>query len=89
MGAVLGANVMRDHNVVFDFDNHRVGFAEGTCDYNDDLRKELNVINRVSLQRMNHVLDSANVPLSVGAHVMRKASDMPAVGEGPWVMLTS
>lgn len=33
MGAVLGANVMRDHNVVFDYDNHRVGFAEGMCDY--------------------------------------------------------
>lgn len=33
MGAVLGANVMRDHNVVFDYDNHRMGFAEGVCDY--------------------------------------------------------
>lgn len=33
MGGVLGANVMRDHNVVFDYDNHLVGFAEGICDY--------------------------------------------------------
>lgn len=37
MGAVLGANVMRDHNVVFDFENHRVGFAEGVCDYRADV----------------------------------------------------
>lgn len=33
MGGVLGANVMRDHNVVFDYDNHLVGFAKGVCDY--------------------------------------------------------
>lgn len=33
VGAVLGANVMRDHNVVFDYENHRVGFAPGMCDY--------------------------------------------------------
>lgn len=36
MGGVLGANVMLDHNVVFDFDNHLVGFAEGVCDYRAD-----------------------------------------------------
>lgn len=36
MGGVLGANVMRDHNVVFDYDNHLVGFAEGMCDYRAD-----------------------------------------------------
>lgn len=40
MGAVLGANVMRDHNVVFDFDNHRVGFAEGICDYKADRKDD-------------------------------------------------
>ena len=34
VGGVLGANVMRDHNVVFDHDRHLVGFAEGVCDYN-------------------------------------------------------
>lgn len=37
MGGVLGANVMRDHNVVFDYDNHLVGFAEGVCDYKADV----------------------------------------------------
>ena len=37
MGGVLGANVMRDHNVVFDYDNHLVGFAEGICDYRADV----------------------------------------------------
>lgn len=34
MGGVLGANVMRDHNVVFDHENHRIGFADGVCEYN-------------------------------------------------------
>lgn len=32
----LGANMMRDHNIVFDYDNHRVGFADGICDYHAD-----------------------------------------------------
>ncbi|CBN76990.1 aspartic protease PM5 [Ectocarpus siliculosus] len=36
MGGVLGANVMLDHNVVFDYENHLVGFAEGVCDYRAD-----------------------------------------------------
>lgn len=35
-GGVLGANVMRDHNIVFDYDNHLVGFADGACDYHAD-----------------------------------------------------
>lgn len=33
MGGMLGANVMRDHNIVFDYDNHLMGFADGACDY--------------------------------------------------------
>ncbi|CAM9343958.1 unnamed protein product, partial [Discosporangium mesarthrocarpum] len=32
-GGVLGANVMQDHNVVFDHTNGRVGFAQANCDY--------------------------------------------------------
>lgn len=41
MGAVLGANVMRDHNIVFDYDNHRVGFAEGICDYKPNSKTDV------------------------------------------------
>lgn len=36
MGGVLGANVMRDHNIVFDHENHRIGFADGVCEYNSE-----------------------------------------------------
>ncbi|CAN0101687.1 unnamed protein product [Pylaiella littoralis] len=36
MGGTLGANVMKDHNVVFDYDNHLVGFADGVCDFHAD-----------------------------------------------------
>jgi hypothetical protein len=32
-GSVLGANSMMGHDIFFDVDNHRVGFAESTCDY--------------------------------------------------------
>ena len=28
---------MRDHNVVFDHENHRIGFAEGICDYRPEV----------------------------------------------------
>lgn len=32
-GGVLGANLMRGHDVHFDIDNDRIGFAESTCEY--------------------------------------------------------
>lgn len=32
-GAVLGANFMSGHNVIFDQEGSRVGFAESNCDY--------------------------------------------------------
>ena len=32
-GGVLGANAMQGHNVLFDWENGRVGFAESTCEF--------------------------------------------------------
>lgn len=32
-GSVLGANIMMGHDVLFDVDNDRVGWAESECDY--------------------------------------------------------
>ena len=32
-GSVLGANAMMGHDVLFDVDNNRIGFAESNCDY--------------------------------------------------------
>jgi len=32
-GSVLGANTMMGHDVFFDIDNSRIGFAESNCDY--------------------------------------------------------
>jgi len=32
-GGVLGANVMQGHDILFDMDNQRIGFAESTCEY--------------------------------------------------------
>ncbi|KAH8055483.1 aspartic-type endopeptidase [Aureococcus anophagefferens] len=33
-GAVLGANFMQDHDVFFDAEHRRIGFATANCDYN-------------------------------------------------------
>lgn len=35
-GAILGANVMNNHNVIFDIDRKRVGFAPSSCRYEND-----------------------------------------------------
>ena len=32
-GGVLGANIMQGHDVLFDFENKRVGFAESSCEF--------------------------------------------------------
>ena len=32
-GGVLGSNTMQGHNVVFDWENGRIGFAESSCTY--------------------------------------------------------
>jgi hypothetical protein len=32
-GGVLGANFMMGHDIFFDVDNYRLGFAESSCDY--------------------------------------------------------
>ena len=35
-GGVIGANAMQGHNVIFDWERGRVGFAESTCEYLDE-----------------------------------------------------
>ena len=37
-GAVIGANAMQGHNVLFDWENSRVGFAESTCEYQEEAK---------------------------------------------------
>ncbi len=32
-GSDRGANAMQGHNVLFDWENQRVGFAESSCEY--------------------------------------------------------
>jgi hypothetical protein len=41
-GAVLGANVMNGHNVIFDIDARRIGFVSSKCSYDDHDKKEQN-----------------------------------------------
>jgi len=35
-GGVIGANAMQGHNVLFDWENKRIGFAESTCEYQEE-----------------------------------------------------
>ena len=35
-GSVIGANAMQGHNVLFDRENGRVGFAESSCEYQEE-----------------------------------------------------
>ena len=35
-GGVLGANAMMGHNVVFDWENGRIGFAQSSCAYDEE-----------------------------------------------------
>lgn len=40
-GIVIGANVMMKHNILFDVDNRRIGWAESSCNYTAIAAKEL------------------------------------------------
>lgn len=35
-GGVIGSNAMQGHNILFDWENKRVGFAESSCEYQKD-----------------------------------------------------
>ena len=39
-GGILGANVLMGHQVFFDIEKRRIGFAESTCNYSDIVDKE-------------------------------------------------
>lgn len=41
-GAILGANVMNNNNVIFDIDNRRIGFAPSLCQYNNSNTEQSN-----------------------------------------------
>ena len=38
-GSVLGANAMMGHDVLFDIDNNRIGWAESECDYTSTVKE--------------------------------------------------
>ena len=37
-GGVIGSNAMQRHNVLFDWENRRVGFAESSCEYENSVQ---------------------------------------------------
>ena len=39
LGGLLGANLMRGHDIVLGVENSRVGFAESDCDYDRSTEK--------------------------------------------------
>lgn len=44
-GGVIGANAMQGHDVLFDWENGRVGFAESSCDYSE-IAKDLDSLTQ-------------------------------------------
>jgi len=61
-GAVLGANFMQDHDVFFDEDGKRVGFARSDCSYSRHLLSradgERNISNHSRLSGVNITADA-------------------------------
>ena len=49
-GGVLGANFMQGHDILFDWENNRVGFAPSNCNY-DDVANEVVVSERSEAKR--------------------------------------
>ena len=40
LGGIIGGNSMQGHDVFFDNENNRIGFAESNCDYGDAVSKD-------------------------------------------------
>lgn len=68
-GGVLGANAMQGHNVVFDWENGRVGFAESSCEYDDKHSAE----NLVDLDLDEEEKDNPNRNCQLRPPVLSKA----------------
>ena len=52
-GAVLGANFMNNHNVIFDIENKRIGFVKSTCNY-DHLKENISHNNSSYVDNSNN-----------------------------------
>ena len=48
-GGVIGANAMRGHNVLLDWENQRMGIAESSCEYQEEAKKVTNNGNVMSV----------------------------------------
>jgi Xylanase inhibitor N-terminal len=54
-GGVLGANAMMGHDVYFDVDRQRIGWAESTCDYSKIVSKYMVDVNDPAFSTTNYV----------------------------------
>lgn len=70
-GTVLGGNFMMGHDIVFDMENNRVGFAESDCDYNrvTGAKNEVKSVKKEIMNLENEVKDirSSYIPLNVNS----------------------
>lgn len=90
-GAVLGANFMQDHDVFFDEDGKRVGFARSDCSYSRHLRRradyERNISNHSRLSGVNVSADAfMNDEMAEELSLMEDSSDWTVSSE--WDMRT-
>lgn len=54
-GTVLGANFMNDHNVIFDVDQKRIGFARSQCRFQDEPHHHRHHDNNHHHLNQNHI----------------------------------
>jgi hypothetical protein len=64
-GSVIGANAMQGHNILFDSENSRIGFAESTCIYQDEESSILSGMSSSSSASSNEVIMSVDCKLGV------------------------
>jgi hypothetical protein len=93
-GGVLGANAMMNHDVLFDWENNRVGFAESTCDY-DELMESVEIADEGDLgdgASKDCVLGEASLVSTCVESVntkdcMENNGDKQLIGANQWEMV--
>lgn len=79
-GAVLGANFMNNHNVIFDIENKRIGFVRSSCKY-DHLKNNINNDNRNNDNNSKNYDYSKKSSSTMGELILTMASGFLGAGK--------
>jgi len=78
-GSVLGANSIMGHDVFFDVDNNRIGWAESTCDYTTLVAPYLNGEEGGDTADSRQQNPTSNEDTTSGGGSSSSASEAPAI----------